>query len=354
MPWLLPAAIIGSAAFSGYSANKAADKQIDAAKEAGAIQQTAATEGVQRIEDSTAQSINTLGAGKTVSEGLITDSRDQQINLQDNTFNYNRELITKGGLEAKQRIEEARNAAIEGFKPYVQAGNSTLPGLQNLINNPQAQKDYIMNNPFYAALADDAEQRLFSNQAARGRVGSGSTAKALNNELLMLGSDLLSKNIAERFGLAGLGMDATNATANTNMAAGTNIANLEVGTRTALADQASATNTNKSNIIDLAGSRLTDLNNSTTAGIAGLQSDLGSNTANILTGNAANQANLAVSAGDSAAAGTVGVANAITGGINNLLTYQAYKNQPKVPLGTTSTSVGTPSASITDLYSRTA
>ncbi len=353
MSWFVTGSV-AAAGIGAWSADNAADKQIDASKEAGAIQQAAANQGVAKIEDSTHHAIDTINTGTTNSNWLIGDARDQSLAIQDKAYAGSNALIQTGGQEAKKRIEEARNAAVAGFKPFVDAGNSTLPMLQKLINDPSAQKDYIMNNPFYAALANDAETRLLGNQAAKGRVGSGSTAKALNNELLLLGSDLLSKNIAQRFQLAGLGLDATNATANTQMSAGANIANLEVGTRNAMADNLNSSAANTMNIIDLANSRLTDLNNSTTNTVAGLQSDLGANTANILTGNAANQANLLVSAGDSKAAGTIGVANAINGGINNLLTYQAYKNQPTVPQGTTATSVGTPSASITDLYSRTA
>jgi len=353
MSWIA-AAVVTSSVIGGVSANSAANTQADAAKDAGALQQAAANAGVKRIEDSTAQAIDTVNTGATNSNWLIGDARDQSLAIQDKAYAGSNALIREGGQEAKKRIEEARNAAIEGFKPYVDAGNSTLPGLQKLINDPQSQKDFITKNPFYAALADDAQSRVFNNQAAKGRVGSGGTAKALNNELLLLGSDLLSKNIAQRFQLAGLGLDATNATANTNMSAGANIANLEVGTRNAMADNLNNSAANTVNIIDLANSRLTDMNNSTTNTVSGLQSDLGTNTANILTGNAANQANLLVSAGDSKAAGTVGVANAVNGGIQNLLTYQAYKNQPVVPKGTTATSVGAPNPSITDLYSRTA
>jgi hypothetical protein len=353
MSWIA-AAVVGSAVVGGVASNRAADKQIDASKEAGAIQQAAAEQGVKRIEDSTDQAINTINDGRAISEGLIGDSRNQSITIQNDAFANSNALLREGGQEAIRRIEQARNTALEGFKPFVDAGNSTLPGLQKLINDPNAQKDYVMNNPFFAALADDAQSRIFNNQAAKGRVGSGSTAKALNNELLMMGNSLVSQNISQRFQLAGLGLDATNASANTNMQAGANIANLQYSTNQDMAQNYNNSAANTMNIIDLANSRLTDLNNSTTSGIAGLQSDLGNNTANILTGNAANQSNLRVSAGDAAAAGIVGGANAINGGINNLLTYQAYKNAPRVPVGTTATSVGAPSASITDLYSRTA
>ncbi|MCZ6897639.1 MAG: tail fiber domain-containing protein [Betaproteobacteria bacterium] len=77
-----------------------------------------------------------------------------------------------------------------------------LEGIRNLITDPTAQRDFITDNPFFNALAEDAQRRIFSNQAARGKLGSGETALALQNSILLLGDELLGTNINRRFGLA--------------------------------------------------------------------------------------------------------------------------------------------------------
>lgn len=91
------------------------------------------------------------------------------------------------------------------FQPYAAAGTTALTdlqgglsGLNNLITNPNAQKDYVTNNPFFESMAGRAKSDLFNNAAARGKVGSGSTAEALQNSLLLLGSDLVNQNVSQR------------------------------------------------------------------------------------------------------------------------------------------------------------
>lgn len=81
-------------------------------------------------------------------------------------------------------------------------------GLLDLVTNPTAQKDYVMNNPFFEALAGKASNTLLSNQAARGKIGSGGTAEALQNSLMLLGTDLLNQSITQRQNLANMGQSA--------------------------------------------------------------------------------------------------------------------------------------------------
>jgi hypothetical protein len=133
---------------------------------------------------------------------------------------------TKLGIaEAKAAREQAR----ADLSPFREAGAGALGGLSSLIQDPNAQKNFITNNPFFKALADDAQQRLFSNQAAKGKIGSGETPKALQNSLLLLGNDLLNQSISQRFNLATLGANAAAGQATATQNAGSSIANLITG-----------------------------------------------------------------------------------------------------------------------------
>lgn len=60
--------------------------------------------------------------------------------------------------------------------------------LQAFIN-PQAQADFLANDPLFAAISDDTEQRLNAKAAAAGKLHSGGTAKALQDSLYLLGRE---------------------------------------------------------------------------------------------------------------------------------------------------------------------
>jgi len=112
---------------------------------------------------------------------------------------------------AKQQSNAARNAINQQtqlLKPYIDSGNQTIGGLTQLVNDPTAQRDFIQSNPFYQSLAEDAKDKLFANAAARGKVGSGGTAEALQNSLLLLGNDLLQQDIGNKQALANNGQTA--------------------------------------------------------------------------------------------------------------------------------------------------
>ncbi len=142
--------------------------------------------------------------------------------------------------EATAFQKEALGQTRADLQPFRQAGEAQLPGLakdvsslSDLTGDPNKQKSFIENNPFFKLLADDAQSRLFANQAAKGKVGSGETAKALQNSLLLLGQDLLNqdvnrKNIAlnQRFNLTTLGENAAARQGTATQSTAANISNL--------------------------------------------------------------------------------------------------------------------------------
>lgn len=132
--------------------------------------------------------------------------------------------------EATQQAIEEQRAAREQYaeliSPFREAGVAQLPELSSLISNPQAQAAFVQQNPFFNTLAGETQRRLFSSQAARGKVGSGGTAEALQTSLLGLGSDLLSRNISQRMNLATLGANVTAGQATAGQQSAANIGNL--------------------------------------------------------------------------------------------------------------------------------
>jgi len=122
--------------------------------------------------------------------------------------------------------EEAR-APLESFAT---AGQDTIGGLVELITNPEAQRNFIIDNPFFDALKDEATRTLLNNQAARGKVGSGETAEALQESFILLGADLLNQNIGQRQNLiTGIGLPASQGISGLEERETVNVANLQVG-----------------------------------------------------------------------------------------------------------------------------
>jgi len=134
--------------------------------------------------------------------------------------------IQKGLDAATATTEAGVEQGRADLQPYADAGLGQLSAIQNLLT-PEGQNDFITKNPFFDALADDAQRRLFNNSSARGKVGSGGTAEALQNSILLLGNDLVGKDIDRRSGILGIGANAAGGQANISGTGAINLAELE-------------------------------------------------------------------------------------------------------------------------------
>ncbi len=112
-----------------------------------------------------------------------------------------------------QRTQEAAGAKAadvlhQNLDPYVQAGQQAVHPLVNFATDPNAQSSFVMNNPLFKQLAEDTSRRLFANQAARSKLGSGSTAVDLNNQILPLGQNMAQQYQDNLYRTAALGENA--------------------------------------------------------------------------------------------------------------------------------------------------
>ena len=130
---------------------------------------------------------------------------------------------------AIEDLQEARTRATGGLEPFAQAGEEGVEGLSALITDPEVQKAFIEQNPFFKSLAQDAQDRLLANQAARGKIGSGGTAAELQNRLLQLGTNLVGQNITQRQNLAQLGLSAAGTQAQAELGFGVPLSGLQTG-----------------------------------------------------------------------------------------------------------------------------
>lgn len=142
--------------------------------------------------------------------------------------------------KATQVQRETAQQARADLQPFRQAGMDQIQPLQDLISqqqtlatDPNAQVSFVKDNPFFNLLAEDSQRRIFQNQAARGKVGSGETAEALQNSLLLLGQDFINnqlnqqqQSISNRAGILNLGQSSAAGQANVTLGTGTNVSNL--------------------------------------------------------------------------------------------------------------------------------
>lgn len=139
----------------------------------------------------------------------------------------NAQKAAAGDSIAFQR--ESRDLARDDLQPFREAGESTLGGLQDMVNNPVAQRDYVLNNPFFDAISERATQTLMANSATGGRINAGDTKELLHSNLMRIGSDLVNQNITQRSNLASLGANAAAGQATITQNAANSIGNTMVG-----------------------------------------------------------------------------------------------------------------------------
>lgn len=363
--------LIDSSTAGIQSLQGARDSQIDLIRQGADIANERLMQGglVARadIERGLGESTAALGAGRASSLDAINRARGAAI-----------EAINTGTIGAAGAVNTARSQIRSDFDPFLGAGQRAVQGLEGLITDPTQQRAFIENNPFYESLASDSERRLLQNQAARGKIGSGSTAEALQQSLLRLGTELLNNNIAQRFGLTEVGMNAANQLsgveqnsartiadllraqgvdiagveqttgrdtagietsfgqnlANLQTGAAGNLANIATGVTGAMADNVTNAASQGANAIGNAGTNIanaqiglgTNLANTSTStanNMANTVSNNANNQANLITGNSGSIVDLLLGRGNAEAGGIVGERNAQVGALNTVLNTAA-------------------------------
>jgi len=134
---------------------------------------------------------NTFGIDLTGNEAVRQGARAQR----------------ESGQEAISAQQQALEQLRADLSPFTQAGAEALPQLQSLLN-PQAQADFVTQNPLFQQLAQDTSQRVFANQAARGKLGSGETASILGQQLLPIGQQMAQQQFSNLFNVGQLGQSS--------------------------------------------------------------------------------------------------------------------------------------------------
>jgi hypothetical protein len=173
-------AVVGSAIIGGYSSNRAAKKQADAARDAAGIQAQAGSDQIALQREAIAAQEAAVGRSREILQPL-------------------------SGIGARAAQES------------------------QFLANPQAQFDFLQSNPLFNLALENANKQTKNIAAAQGRLSSGDTLQQLSNNVLLQSQPLINAQRQDVNNLlsAGIGIDQTRA--NTELGLGTNTANLLSG-----------------------------------------------------------------------------------------------------------------------------
>jgi len=116
-------------------------------------------------------------------------------------------LQQEAALAGIDEQRQARESIQQNLSPFLNLGTNNIGELQGLLD-PNQQANFVTNNPLFQQLSEDTARRVFSNQAARGKLGSGETANLLGRQLLPIGQQFAQQQFNNLFNTVGLGQNA--------------------------------------------------------------------------------------------------------------------------------------------------
>ena len=113
----------------------------------------------------------------------------------------------EGQQKGIKTLREAGEFGVEKFQPFTQVGSTDIQGLGAL----------------------GTQEGILGGAAAKGKAFAGGTAEALQNSLLLLGTDLVNQSITQRSNLANLGFRGATGEVNAKFKGAGGIADLQAG-----------------------------------------------------------------------------------------------------------------------------
>lgn len=121
--------------------------------------------------------------------------------------------------------EETRDLARADLAPFVKFGTGQINPLTQLLT-PQGQADYLNNNPIFDSALNKLNEATLNNRAARGKLGSGGTLSALQDNYISTALPLISNQQNALFNAVNLGQSSAAGQSNTALNTGSAISDL--------------------------------------------------------------------------------------------------------------------------------
>ena len=120
---------------------------------------------------------------------------------------------------------ETRDLAREDLAPFRDFGAGQINPLLELLT-PQGQTNYVQANPLFEAALDSVNKATMANQAARGKLGSGGTLAALQNNYMSTAMPFINSQQNALFNAVNMGQSSAAGQANTAMNTGNQVSAL--------------------------------------------------------------------------------------------------------------------------------
>jgi len=129
---------------------------------------------------------------------------------------------TRDAIQAQQQAAQQGLGFLEPFAALGQSGIEQA----GFLTDPQAQFDFLQNNPLFQLSLDRLDQGTNAAAAARGRLSAGDTLAQLSQNTLLAAQPLIGQQSANIGNLLNLGTGIAQSQANTAIGAGSNISPL--------------------------------------------------------------------------------------------------------------------------------
>ena len=130
---------------------------------------------------------------------------------------------TEKGIKLQR---QTRDLIRKDLSPYRLQGAPAAERLGHLTLNPDAKEYYLNNSPIYGAQMAADRRETMANQAARGKLGSGGTLAALQQNVMRNGESAINNEINRLSGLTNIGQNSAAMAASNSQASTNNITEL--------------------------------------------------------------------------------------------------------------------------------
>ena len=164
--------------------------------------------------------------------------------------------LEASGQDALGELQRGKTEGQGFLQPFSQLGQQGLDQA-NFLTDPNAQFDFLQNNPLFQMGLDNANRQTMQGAASRGRLSSGDTLQQLNNNALLTASPLIANQQNSIQNLLGMGLNTAQSQANTALGSASQLANAQTQIGNAQAGgiigQQNAQTANQQNLFNLAG-----------------------------------------------------------------------------------------------------
>jgi hypothetical protein len=144
--------------------------------------------------------------------------------------------VDAAGKSADVQVQAGADASAF-LDPFQQIGQSGLDQA-GFLTDPNAQFDFLQNNPLFQLGLDNANTQTMQGAASRGRLSSGDTLQQLNNNALLVGQGLIGDQKQSIGSLLDFGFNTAGAQGNLRTGQGAAQAAGIVGAANARGDRA--------------------------------------------------------------------------------------------------------------------